>query len=191
MPDSEYTRTPPPAQEIQILAIGDKVNDICENVKKLSELPQKIDRMSMQIEQINKDHEKTRSELERTKDHFEDDIERLKKNISDDLNKVKEEIKTNNKDISDALKPLVESKTKIDTVARLVNWGGMALILAALAAWSSLKNKQEVTQALSASTAQRTQVLEKNQDEGRAARLALTARVDGIQLEMYKRGNGK
>lgn len=55
MPD--YSSEPPIATAGQLIAISDKINDLCKSMDKLAEMPQKIERMNMQLEQMNKDHQ--------------------------------------------------------------------------------------------------------------------------------------
>lgn len=166
MPDSEYTRTPPLPTEMQILAMGEKINDICKNVEKLSEVPQKIDRMSMQIEQINKDHEKTRSDLQQTRDNFGLELEKIHKDV--------DELKT--------------SKTRIDTLSDWFKWGGLALIAMIVSAWVNLSTKMDVTSVQANSNAQRIEVVEKTQEDRRGVLNELQTKLSNLQLDFYRRG---
>lgn len=178
MPDSEYTRTPPPAQEIQILAIGDKVNDICENVKKLSELPQKFDRMSMQIEQLTKDHQQTRSDLERTKDHFEEDINRVQRGITTEIEKMKSDAALREEKLAKVLEPLIKSETKVSLILAIVAGSGIFILGLVFTAWNMMSTRVDANTS-------RSMMLEKSVETASRDRDQLAVRVKDI--ESYQR----
>ncbi len=178
MPDSNYTTTPPSATEMQILAMGDKVNDICENVKKLSDLPQKIDRMSMQIEQINKDHEKTRSELERTKDHFEEDINRVQRGINTEIEKMKSDAALREEKLAKVLEPLIKSETKVSLILAIVAGSGIFILGLVFTAWNMMSTRVDANTS-------RSMMLEKSVETASRDRDQLAVRVKDI--ESYQR----
>lgn len=166
MPDSEYTRTPPLPSEMQILAMGEKINDICKNVEKLSAMPQQLDRMNMQLEQLSKDHSQTRHDLQQTRDNFGLELEKIHKDV--------DELKT--------------SKTRIDTLSDWFKWGGLALIAMIVSAWVNLSTKMDATAAQTANNFQRIEVIEKTQEEHRTILSDLTTKLGNLQLDFYKRG---
>lgn len=166
MPDSEYTRTPPTATEMQVVAIGEKVNDICKHVEKLSAIPQQLDRANMQLEQLTKDQQQTRNDLQQVRNSFDLELEKIHKDV--------DELKT--------------SKTRIDTLSDWFKWGGLALIAMIVSAWVNLSTKMDTTAAQTANNSQRIEVIEKTQEERRTILSDLTTKLGNLQLDFYKRG---
>lgn len=166
MPDSEYTRTPPTATEMQVVAIGEKVNDICKHVEKLSAIPQQLDRANMQLEQLTKDQQQTRNDLQQVRNSFDLELEKIHKDVDD----------------------LKTSKTRIDTLSDWFKWGGLALIAMIVSAWVNLSTKMDVTSVQANSNTQRIEVVEKTQDQRGATIESIQEQIRDLIISAYKRG---
>lgn len=166
MPDSEYTRTPPTATEMQVVAIGEKVNDICKHVEKLSAIPQQLDRANMQLEQLTKDQQQTRNDLQQVRNSFDLELEKIHNDV--------DELKT--------------SKTRIDTLSDWFKWGGLAVIAMIVSAWVNLSTKIDVTALQSANNTQRIEVVEKTQDQRGTTIESIQEQIRDLIISAYKRG---
>lgn len=166
MPDSDYTRTPPTATEMQVVAIGEKVNDICKHVEKLSAIPQQLDRANMQLEQLTKDQQQTRNDLQQVRNSFDLELEKIHNDV--------DELKT--------------SKTRIDTLSDWFKWGGLALIAMIVSAWVNLSTKMDVTSVQANSNTQRIEVVEKTQDQRGTTIESIQEQIRDLIISAYKRG---
>lgn len=176
MPESQYSTTPPPATSTQSIMLMEKVTDICKNMDKLflkfEPVPLQLDRMSNLIEGLGKEIEKTRSELERKTTHLEQDIDKLSKIVDE-----------NEKQWAETLKPLIDSKTTIDTVTGWLKVGGVALAVAIYTGWTTMSTRMEALTLQQQSTGQKVATLDEVVREGKAARLAATARIELLEKQ--------
>ena len=176
MPDSDYTTTPPTASAVQLAAISDKISDICNNVDKLStkmeDIPLKLDRLATSVENLGRENEKTRNDLERTQHTLEQNIEKFKAEIDD-----------REKALSETLKPLIASKTTIDTLTGWLKVGGVALGVAIYTGWTTMSARMEALTLQGQSTGQKVATLDEVVREGKAARLAATARIELLEKQ--------
>lgn len=173
MPDSNYTSEPPVATAGQLLAISDSIGQLRQEMRqemgKLADVPQKIDRMSMQFDQMQEKQQQ-----------FAEDLDKTKANSSNDIKAISDEVKQGRKEIEIELRSLNESRTKIDTIGRLVNYGGLALVGALFTLWQTQTAKVETVGAQASSNVQRINVVEKQQEQ--AIRIQ-----DEMRMELYKK----
>ena len=162
---NDYSSDPPVATAGQLLAISDKISDISKIMDKLAEMPQKLDRMNMQLEQLNKDHQQTRHDLTQTRDNLQEDLNRAAVNFRGEVRQLRGEIDPRFKEVDTQIRTLQESKTKIDSIANLVRFGGLFLAGLFVVAWDTQTSKTDTVNAQAMMNAQRVQVLEKQADQ--------------------------
>ncbi len=162
---NDYSSDPPVATAGQLLVISDKITDISKNMDKLAEMPQKLDRMNMQLEQLNKDHQQTRHDLTQTRDNLQDDLDLTKSNFESVIKQARNETEIKFKEMDSQIKVLHESKTKIDSIANLVRFGGIFSAGLIVVAWNTQTSKTDAVNAQAMTNAQSIQVLEKQTDQ--------------------------
>lgn len=177
---NDYSSDPPVATAGQLLAISDKINDISKNMDKLAEMPQKLDRMNMQLEQLNKEHQQTRNDLTQTRDNLQDDLDRAKSNFKSEIKQLRNEVDPKFKEVDSQIRVLHESKTKIDSIANLVRFGGIFSAGLIVVAWNTQTSKTDTVNTQATTNAQSIQVLEKQSDQ-------LLRTVEEIRNKLYER----
>lgn len=192
MPDSNYTTTPPSATEMQILAMGDKVNDICKNVEKLSQrmedIPLKLDRLSTSIETLSRESAENRSALERTRNNFEQDLDRAKHELGTEIEKIKGEIATKEKDLNETLKPLIKSETKVTTIFAIVAGVGIFTLTVIGTTWNAMDTRVDSNTSRLTTLEQKQEMTAKQADALQAKQSEIDKAQDDLQMDFYKRG---
>ncbi len=177
---NEYTTEPPPITPSQLYAISDNINQLRQSMEKLADVPQKIDRMSMQFDQLQEKQKHLDSNLQQAKGDFEQDLDRTKSSIRADIKQLRMDAEVRHKEVDMQIRVLNESKTRIDSVANLVRWGGIALIGAFGVAWNNQTGKTDTVNALAMENAQKVQVLEKQSEQ-------LLRTTEEIRNKLYER----
>lgn len=176
MPDSDYTATPPAATSQQSLMLMDKITEMGRNLEKLAtkieNMPLQLDRLAAAVENLGRENEKTRHELERTQNHLEQNIEKIEKDID-----------ANEKQLTKTLQPLIDNKTATDTLTSWLKAGGVALIVAIYTGWTTMSTRMEALTLQQQSTGQTLATIDETVREGRAARLAATARIEMLEKQ--------
>ncbi len=162
---NDYSSDPPVATAGQLLVISDKISDISKNMDKLAEMPQKLDRMNMQLEQLNKDHQQTRYDLTQTRDNLQEDLDLAKSNFESVIKQARNETEIKFKEVDSQIKVLHESKTKIDSIANLVRFGGIFSAGLIIVAWNAQTSKTDTVSTQAMTNSQSIQVLEKQSDQ--------------------------
>ena len=162
---NDYSSDPPVATAGQLLVISDKISDISKNMDKLAEMPQKLDRMNMQLEQLNKDHQQTRHDLTQTRDNLQEDLDLAKSNFEGVIKQARNEVELKFKDVDSQIRVLHESKTKIDSIANLVRFGGIFSAGLIIVAWNTQTSKTDMVNTQAMTNSQSIQVLEKQADQ--------------------------
>lgn len=177
---NDYSSDPPIATAGQLLAISDKISDISKNMDKLAEMPQKLDRMNMQLEQLNKEHQQTRNDLTQTRDNLQEDLDRAKSNFKSEIKQLRNEVDPKFKEVDSQIRVLHESKTKIDSIANLVRFGGIFLAGLFVVAWNTQTSKTDTVNTQTMANSQSIQVLEKQSDQ-------FLRTVEEIRNKLYER----
>ena len=177
---NDYSSGPPVATAGQLLAISDKITDISRNMDKLAEMPQKLDRMNMQLEQLNKEHQQTRNDLTQTRDNLQEDLDQTKSSLRAEIKQARNEVELKFKDVDSQVRVLHESKTKIDSIANLVRFGGIFSAGLIIVAWNTQTSKTDAVNTQVVTNSQRVQVLEKESDQ-------LLRTVEEIRNKLYER----
>lgn len=168
MPDN-YSSDPPVATATSFLMLSDKMTDMGQKLDKLAEMPQKVDRIEIASKQIEKDVQQTReglqADLDQMKATFKDELNRVREDSDSRFKAVFDEVKEGRKETDLQIRVLNESKTKTDTIGRIVYVGGPILLGVLLGGWGTLSSKADATSVQSASNTQALAVVQKEQDQ--------------------------
>lgn len=162
---NDYSSDPPPITPSQLYAISDNISQLRQNMDKLAELPQKIDRMSMQFDQLQEKQQLTDTNLQKARGDLQEEVDRAKSHFKSEFKQIKSDIDVKFKEINLEIRPLSESKTKIDNFTNIVKWGGIALVGAFGLAWNNQTAKTDSVNTQTLANNQKIQVLEKQSDQ--------------------------
>lgn len=162
---NDYSSDPPPITPSQLYAISDNISQLRQNMDKLAELPQKIDRMSMQFDQLQEKQQLTDTNLQKARGDLQEEVDRTKSHFKSEFKQIKSDIDVKFKEIDLEIRPLSESKTKIDSITNLVRWGGIGLIGAFALTWNNQTDKTDIVNTQTMANSQKIQVLEKQSDQ--------------------------
>lgn len=162
---NDYSTDPPPITPSQLYAISDNISQLRQTMDKLAELPQKIERMSMQFDQLQEKQQLNDTNLQKARGDLQEEVDRTKSNFKSEFKQIKSDIDVKFKEIDLEIRPLSESKTKIDGVTNLVRWGGIALIGAFAVTWNNQTDKTDIVSTQTIANSQKIEVLEKQSDQ--------------------------